>query len=366
MNGFFVVAKNMNEPIFLLNFCLECTLELVPMLAFAWCLGWLFWWTLNKENAQKEQQKIDEQLATIKTKSTQMEEQLSNLRFEKEAANTALNSLRNNYRDLEARYKSLESLKGTSISSNYEPVPPPNSLLNDLEDKNKKQKIIYFSSDKVHPTAKKRAGNKLLKTNKPTRQKISYTSLFSPSDLKIVEGIGKKLERILKDNGISTWTRLAVTSVDQLRAILAKAGPPNLAHDPSTWPQQASLARVGQWQELIRLQKSLHPNRKSKVKKRYKRAKGINAYRIDDLQIIEGIGPKIEQQLKDGGIDNWSKLAAATLDDLKQILHAPGNPYHLADPESWPTQAAYAAKGDWEGLQHFQIKLKAGNESPDI
>ena len=88
----------------------------------------------------------------------------------------------------------------------------------------------------------------------------------------------------------------------------------------------------------------------------------MNAYRIDDLKIIEGIGPKIEQLLKDGGIDNWSKLAGATKEDIQQILSAAGDRYRLADPETWSCQADLANKGDWDGLKHYQARLKGGIE----
>jgi len=42
--------------------------------------------------------------------------------------------------------------------------------------------------------------------------------------------------------------------------------------------------------------------------------------KLDDLKIIEGVGPKIEQLLKEGGIHTWAELAGASVDRLKEIL----------------------------------------------
>lgn len=48
------------------------------------------------------------------------------------------------------------------------------------------------------------------------------------------------------------------------------------------------------------------------------------APKLDDLKIIEGVGPKIETLLKEGGINTWAELAEAPVDRLKEILDAAG------------------------------------------
>ena len=69
-------------------------------------------------------------------------------------------------------------------------------------------------------------------------------------DLKIVEGIGPKIEEILQGVGIKTWDQLAKTSATQLSSILLAAGSRYKSHNPSTWPKQAQMAAAGQWDEL--------------------------------------------------------------------------------------------------------------------
>ncbi len=71
-----------------------------------------------------------------------------------------------------------------------------------------------------------------------------------PEDLKIIEGIGPKIEELLNRNKIFTFKQLSNTAVDALTDILTSAGPNYKIHDPSTWPRQAQLAHEGKWDEL--------------------------------------------------------------------------------------------------------------------
>lgn len=80
---------------------------------------------------------------------------------------------------------------------------------------------------------------------------------WKTDDLKIVEGIGPKIEELLHQAGIKTWLALSETSADRLKEILHEGGPNFQIHDPSTWPQQAALAHAGQWEELKKWQDEL-------------------------------------------------------------------------------------------------------------
>lgn len=85
--------------------------------------------------------------------------------------------------------------------------------------------------------------------------------LPKPEDLKVVEGIGPKIEGLLKEAGIKTWRDLANSDVVKIQDLLNKAGDRYRIHNPSTWPQQAQLADDGRWTELDRLQESLTAGR---------------------------------------------------------------------------------------------------------
>ncbi len=78
-----------------------------------------------------------------------------------------------------------------------------------------------------------------------------------PDNLKIIEGIGPKIEALLKKDGINTWEDLSKSSVERLSEILDAAGDAYRIHKPTTWPQQAQLATDGKWDELVKLQDEL-------------------------------------------------------------------------------------------------------------
>lgn len=84
----------------------------------------------------------------------------------------------------------------------------------------------------------------------------------------------------------------------------------------------------------------------------------------DDLTVIEGIGPKISMVLREGGIQTFGQLAGTSPDEIRAILEA-ADPRlgRLADPGTWPDQAALAAEGDWQALAGLQSTLKGGRKA---
>jgi large subunit ribosomal protein L17 len=84
----------------------------------------------------------------------------------------------------------------------------------------------------------------------------------------------------------------------------------------------------------------------------------------DDLQRIEGIGPKIAGVLQAAGITTFAQLADVEVSRVQQILQdADPRLFRLANPGSWPEQAALAAAGQWEALEALQRELKAGRRT---
>lgn len=82
----------------------------------------------------------------------------------------------------------------------------------------------------------------------------------------------------------------------------------------------------------------------------------------EDLKIVEGIGPKIEELLKNNGIPDIKTLSETPYDRLREILDGGGNQYKMHDPMTWPTQAALALVGKWRQLDQLQEKLKGGRD----
>lgn len=80
----------------------------------------------------------------------------------------------------------------------------------------------------------------------------------------------------------------------------------------------------------------------------------------NDLKLIEGIGPKIENLFHNHDITTWLKLADLNVAQCREILMTGGDRYRLHDPASWPMQARMAAEGKWKDLARWQDDHKHG------
>ena len=80
----------------------------------------------------------------------------------------------------------------------------------------------------------------------------------------------------------------------------------------------------------------------------------------DDLTKIEGIGPKISHLLEVDGIITFAQLAQVQVTRLQRILIDAGPRYRMADPSTWPEQAALAAAEKWNELKELQDTLHHG------
>jgi len=81
-------------------------------------------------------------------------------------------------------------------------------------------------------------------------------------NLKRIEGIGPKISGLLQEAGIATFAQLADASAADIRNILETADPRILRlADPTSWPEQASLAASGEWEALQALQRELKAGR---------------------------------------------------------------------------------------------------------
>lgn len=177
-------------------------------------------------------------------------------------------------------------------------------------------------------------------------------------DLKIVEGIGPKIAELLSKAGINTFAQLADTSAAKLNEILEAAGPSYQMHDPGTWAQQAALARDGKWNELKILQDELDGGKPDTDGE--STLATVVPERIDDLKIVEGIGPKIEELLNNAGIKSFAQLADTSVAKLSEILEAAGPRYQMHNPGTWPQQTALARDGKWTELKILQDELNKG------
>lgn len=196
----------------------------------------------------------------------------------------------------------------------------------------------------------------------------AYASLKN-DNLQIIEGIGPKMESVLKEAGVNTWSDLAFKKPEELRALLDSHGDKYKIINPEFWPQQAALASNGKFDELITLQKQLDTGNDtninltdSKLEKLLSKSNkaGFGKFKNNDLKIVEGIGPKISELLNNNGIKSWKELSETSVEKIQEILDSQGSKFKLANPGSWPKQAGLAAAGKWTELAKLQDELQGG------
>lgn len=79
----------------------------------------------------------------------------------------------------------------------------------------------------------------------------------------------------------------------------------------------------------------------------------------DDLQRIEGIGPKYAEILLAAGITSYAQIARMSEDQILDVIRAGGG-RKSASMATWAEQAQLAAQGDWEALAALQKSLSGG------
>ena len=92
---------------------------------------------------------------------------------------------------------------------------------------------------------------------------------------------------------------------------------------------------------------------------------GFKLKSADDLTIVEGIGPKICALLQAAGIATFADLARTDVTEITAILERGGTHFNLANPVTWPEQAALAASNRWGDLKTLQDELDGGVRRED-
>lgn len=250
-----------------------------------------------------------------------------------------------------------------------------NYKLKDLEDQNAKLVADAASKKSTASTAPPKVEAKATTAAAASSFAASKLTSSDPKqNLQIFEGIGPKMEEALHAGGIHSYADLANARADQLNGIVEAAGHNSGIHDTQAWIDQAKYGKSKDWHGLRKYQLGFGGGNEAKVDK-YQKELGVNfgdagessgpkaagegkwaKLKTNNMQIIEGIGPKMDQVLNDNGISSWSVLAGKSFDELRAILDQDkyGDKYRIIDPSDWPAQARLAADGNWDGLIKHQ------------
>jgi F-type H+-transporting ATPase subunit gamma len=83
----------------------------------------------------------------------------------------------------------------------------------------------------------------------------------------------------------------------------------------------------------------------------------------DNLQAIEGIGPKVEEALHKSGISSFAQIAQTEGAELERLVKEVHQVRILKGAaQTWPKQAGFLVAGDMAGLQAYQDRLVGGRE----
>lgn len=74
---------------------------------------------------------------------------------------------------------------------------------------------------------------------------------------------------------------------------------------------------------------------------------------LDDLTVIEGIGPTTVELCHGIGITTWEELSVTEVSLLRTMLNDAGQRFKATDPSTWPAQAALLATGSWAEFKAF-------------
>jgi len=80
----------------------------------------------------------------------------------------------------------------------------------------------------------------------------------------------------------------------------------------------------------------------------------------NDLTVVEGIGPKIQELFHKHDVKTWKALSECTVDKCQTVLNSGGERYKIHKPGTWPKQAKLAYEGKWQELSDWQDKLDGG------
>ncbi|WKB82600.1 hypothetical protein QYR09_06090 [Cellulophaga lytica] len=84
--------------------------------------------------------------------------------------------------------------------------------------------------------------------------KAIFGKKVKQDDLKLVEGIGPKIEGLFHSFDIKTWKALSEATVAKCQEVLNSGGERYRIHDPSSWPMQAKMCYEGKWADLQKWQ----------------------------------------------------------------------------------------------------------------
>ena len=161
-------------------------------------------------------------------------------------------------------------------------------------------------------------------------------------DLTRISNIGPFNQQQLNAVGICTYRQIADWSDDALEDYAARIGyVADIMREENWIGQAAGLAEGDEDGPKVAPEAGSRPE-------------------PTDLTVIEGIGPRIAEVLKQAGVSDWKDLSETPVEELEAMLEQAGRNFAVHQATTWPEQAALAVAGNWEALAAFKQELEGG------
>jgi len=203
----------------------------------------------------------------------------------------------------------------------------------------------------------------------PERDDSDRKDGFARDDLTELEGIEEEVQNLLNGMGIYTFKGLVKADTNAMQDSLNEQGWHMIV--PTTWPKQARLAEIaresGQGMDREIFEDYLDYLKGGRIpgKSKIHLPDRPDRSRKDDLTLIEGIGPRVEELLNESGITTFEELAERDIENIQSLLNEKNLQYK--NPKTWPLQARLAniasasgKKEDWDVFRAYLTYLKDG------
>jgi len=374
----------------------------IPMIIFlaiaSLVFGILIGYLINSKY-KNQVEELEREKAKITSQNSSLESELEESRLARSNADGEISLLNNRVRDREARLKEtegklvitqkrLEEAQAKAVAA----VPEVKSsksldvettyIKRETTSQPKKISPLTFTKKDPTPTAKgkvekkielgssasdsgsasgekgksksKKSSTKSSKKSSSSKSKSTKSTATSKTDKKVEEVKGKR-GRPKGSKNKTTKTAEATTKVSQGRG--RPKGSKNKVKKATSTTTPATPKVAGKrGRPKGSLNKKPATSRTATVKKTTE----TRGRKRDDLKLIEGIGPKMEEALRNKGIRTFAKISKTSPEKLKAVLVKANPRYAMAPTESWPQQAQLAAAKQFDKLQELKDSLNRG------
>ena len=233
-----------------------------------------------------------------------------------------------------------------------------------------KERYLKAKKDKKEAKAAYKMAKRFFEKNQPAK-KVKVKAKIKTTRVEPTPSIAKPKSVKPKSNAtVTTLSELKPTPSKVAKKLpkplrIKKAKPAVIKDKPvakKVTPKTKKRVTIKKATPNVAPKPNPKPVAKSTPKPQPKAAPAISKKQMEDLKVVEGVGPAIEKILKSKGIKTLEQLSKARVATLRNILTEAGNRFRFHKPDTWARQARLAAAGRWKELEELQQRLDGGKK----